>query len=85
MYFNSTTTGSTEQLTEDYNLKITHKAEEIIRTQQEMFPVCNFPSSKCLDIKNKLLKSRQDLEGQDKSLIELFEEYSEQKIMSSKF
>lgn len=49
-----------------------------------MFPVCNFPSSKCLDFKNKLLKSRQDLEGQDKSL-ELFEDYSEQKRMSRKF
>jgi len=72
--------GSTEQLTEDYNLKITHKAEEITRTHLN---VCNFPSSKCLDIKNKM--SRQDLEGQDTFLIELFEDYSEQKRMPKKF
>lgn len=50
-----------------------------------MFPVCNFPSSKCQDIKKELFKSRQDLEDQDKSLIELFEDYSEQKRMSRKF
>lgn len=49
-----------------------------------MFPVWNFPSSKCQDIKKELFKSRQDLEGQDKSLIELFEDYSEQKRMSRK-
>lgn len=42
-----------------------------------MFPVCSFPSPKCQDIKKELLKSRQDLEDQEKSLIEQFAVYSE--------
>ncbi len=79
--------GCTKQLTEDYNLKITHthKTEERNTDTSKCFLFAVFPVRNVKTLKKELLKSRQDLEDQNKSLIYQFAVYSEQKKVCRTF